>query len=96
MAKMAFNINYNLEKNELLKATRGVCFEDIISAIKQKGLLADKKHPQAKFKHQRLYVVKIDDYIYAAPYVLNKKKRKFFFKTVYPSRILTKKYLMKR
>jgi hypothetical protein len=90
---MAFKINFNQEKNELLKATRGVSFENVVSTINQNGLLADKKHSSHKFKHQRLYVVKINNYIYAVPYVINEKKREIFLKTIYPSRILTKKYL---
>ena len=33
-------ITWNEEKNELLKAQRGVCFDDIVTAINE-GLLVD-------------------------------------------------------
>ena len=90
---MAFSINFSLEKNELLKVTRGVCFDDVISAIEKKKLLADKKHSSSKFIHQRIYVVAINNYAYAVPYVIDLKKHEIFLKTLYPSRALTKKYL---
>ncbi len=90
---MAFEIRFNEEKNQLLKVTRGVCFEDVLLSIKNKKLLADKKHSSHRFKHQRLYVVIINDYVYAVPYVINKLKKEIFLKTIYPSRVLTKKYL---
>lgn len=90
---MAFDIKFNEEKNQLLKATRRICFEDALSAIKEKKLLADKQHPNQKFKHQRMYVVKINNYAYVVPYVVNEKKKEIFLKTIFPSRVLTKKYL---
>jgi uncharacterized DUF497 family protein len=90
---MAYSINFSEEKNQLLQATRGVCFDDIVSAIEDGKLLADKQHPNQKFKHQRIYVVSIGNYVYAVPYVINKQKKKIFLKTMYPSRVLTKKYL---
>lgn len=32
-------------------------------------------------------------YVYAVPYVLDLKKKTVFLKTVYPSRVLTEKYM---
>ena len=90
---MVFNINFNLEKNELLKATRKVCFDDVIKAIAADQILADINHPNNKRINQRIYIVKINNYAYAVPHVINEKKKEFFFKTVYPSRVFTKKYL---
>lgn len=92
---MVLSIKYNEEKNQLLKATRGVCFDDVISALREKRLLAVKQHPSAKFKHQRIYVVQIGDYVYAVPYVVNIQKKEIFLKTVYPSRVLSNMYMKK-
>jgi hypothetical protein len=90
---MAYGINFNEEKNQLLKATRGVGFDEIIEAIRKGGLLADAPHPSKNRPNQRLYVVKIGKYAYAVPYIINTQKREIFLKTVYASRTLTKKYV---
>ena len=42
---MAFDIIYSEEKNLILKATRGIGFEEVLEAIRKKGLLADISHP---------------------------------------------------
>ena len=49
-----------------------------------------------KYPNQKVLIVKIKNYVYAVPYVINRKKGVIFLKTVYPSRVLTKKYLPKR
>jgi hypothetical protein len=90
---MAFSIKFSEEKNELLKATRNVSFEDVLETLKKKKLLADIAHPNQKRLHQRIYVVKLRGYAYSVPYVINNKKQEIFLKTIYPSRALTKLYL---
>jgi hypothetical protein len=42
-----------------------------------------------------LFVVEIDNYAYVVPYLINRQKREVFLKTIYASRVLTKKYLRK-
>jgi hypothetical protein len=89
-----FKIEFGQEKNLLLQEIRGVGFDQVIEAIGKGQILDDlrnKNHPK-----QRLLVVKIQNYIYAVPYVINKKEGTIFLKTVYPSRVLTKKYLKRR
>lgn len=90
---MKFLIKYNEEKNLLLKATRGVCFEDVLEAIEKEDILADLEH--FKKTNQKILVVKIKNYAYAVPYVIDNKRNTFFLKTVYPSRVLTKRYIKK-
>lgn len=90
---MAFSIRFNEEKNQLLKATRGIGFEDVQEAIENDKLLANIKHPSRTHTQQRLYVVEIKGYVYAIPYVINKEKKEIFLKTIYPSRVLTKQYM---
>jgi hypothetical protein len=90
---MAFSIKFNEEKNQLLKATRKVSFEDVLEALKKGNLLANIAHPSQRHSPQRLYVVKIKEYAYAVPYVSNVEKQEIFLKTIYPSRMLTKIYL---
>lgn len=89
-------IAYNEAKNLLLKEKRGVCFEDVVKAIKQGKILDDLKHRQkSRYYNQRILVIEIEKYAYAVPYVYSEKKGTIFLKTVYPSRVLTKKYLRK-
>lgn len=90
---MAFRINFNEEKNQLLKATRGIGFDEIIAAMRKGDLLADIAHPSKSRPDQRLYVIKIKKYAYAVPYVINTEKNEIFLKTAYASRALTKKYM---
>lgn len=71
---MTFAIRFNEEKNQLLKATRGISFEDVLISIKEKKLLDNIIHPSNKHPRQRLYVVEIKGYAYAVPYILKQKK----------------------
>ncbi|HEX8965154.1 MAG TPA: toxin [Patescibacteria group bacterium] len=89
---MVFTIKFNEEKNQLLKATRNISFEDVLIYIKEKKTLDNITHPSKKHPHQRLYVIQIKEYIYAVPYIINVEKQEIFLKTIYPSRILMKLY----
>jgi len=90
-------IKYNEEKNLLLKETRGVCFEDVIKAIEKGNILDNLGHKDKKrYPNQQVLIIKIKKYAYAVPYIVDKKKEAVFLKTVYPSRVLTKKYLRKQ
>ncbi|MBI4039124.1 toxin [Candidatus Daviesbacteria bacterium] len=88
-----YRIEFSEEKNLLLKETRGIGLEDIIVAIEEKEILGDLKHSNKKYAHQRILVIKRDKYAYAVPYVIDSNRKVIFLKTVYPSRVLTEKYL---
>lgn len=90
---MPYRIAFNSDKNRLLKATRGVNFDDVLVAVRSNGILGDLQHPQSRYQHQRILIVVIDHYVYAVPYVLDTKQQRIFLKTVYPSRQYTKLYL---
>ncbi len=92
---MVFSIRFDEEKNQLLKATRRISFEDVIVSIEKGRILGDIAHPSSKYKHQRVYILEINDYAYAVPYVINQKKKEIFLKTIYASRVFTNKYLKK-
>ena len=91
---MRGSIEFNEEKNILLKKSRGVSFEDVLKYIEKGYLLDNIPHPNKKYRSQRILVVKIKSYAYAVPYVLDEKGN-IFLKTVFPSRALTKTYLKK-
>ncbi len=82
-------------KNEELFQERNISFEEIVWCIEQKeGLLDIIDHPnQARFAHQKLYIVALREYVYIVPFV--EDEHKIFLKTIYPSRKLTRKYLGK-
>lgn len=86
---------WSVEKNNQLKAdsSRNICFEDIVAAIENGGLLADIRHPNSvKYPNQRILAVLNEGYVYAVPYVRHDDDT-IFLKTVYPSRTLTRMYL---
>lgn len=91
----SFSIRFSEEKNQLLKATRGIGSEDVLDLIKNSDLLDDKQHPREDKKHQNLYVVKVKNYAYVVPYVISREKKEIFLKTIYPSRKYTKQYIEK-
>lgn len=81
-------------KNAKLKNEREICFEDIITAIDEGNLLDVINHSNpTKYPSQKVYVIKINDYVYLVPFV--EDEGKIFLKTIYPSRKMTKKYLIK-
>jgi ribosomal protein S3AE len=84
--------DWNDERNELLKKLRGVSFEQVVLAIVSGDLLDRVKHSNAeKYPNQRVFLVKIEDYVYSVPYVEDNEK--IFLKTIIPNSKATKKYL---
>ena len=85
---------WNREKNLKLKVERGVCFEDIITAIYEGKLLDIIEHNnQNRYPNQKVYIVEFNGYAYLIPFV--RSEDKIFLKTIYPDRKMTKKYLNK-
>ncbi len=83
---------WNSEKNEALKADRGVSFESVVVAIESGGLLDILTHPNpAKYPRQRILVVAADNYVFLVPFV--EEEDYFFLKTIIPSRKATRDYL---
>ena len=79
------SIRWDPLKSEWLKRTRGVSFEEIVSA-KFVGITEHPKH-----SHQKLMLFELDGYIWVAPYVWDGGDR--FLKTAFPSRVYTKKWI---
>ncbi|KXK48627.1 MAG: hypothetical protein UZ05_CHB002002027 [Chlorobi bacterium OLB5] len=83
--------NWNNEKNEKLKKTRGISFEDIVIAAENGNILDILENKSKEYKNQVILAVKFKNYIYAVPTVITENE--FFLKTIFPSRKLTAKYL---
>lgn len=79
-------------KNKILIKERGMSFEDVKTSIETGRVLDDFEHPNKKrYPNQRVLIVEIEMYAYYVPYVEDEEK--LFFKTAFPSRKATKKYL---
>ena len=84
--------NWNSDKNRTLIEERRISFEEVVYAIQSGGLLDDMSHPnQERYAHQRIFVVRMNDYAYLIPYIENDNE--IFLKTIVPSRKATKQYL---
>jgi uncharacterized DUF497 family protein len=85
-------INWNTEKSVALKASRGICFEDMVFFIERAEILDDYLHPNQKsYPGQRIMVISVANYAYLVPYVENEEE--LFLKTIIPSRKATQQYL---
>jgi len=83
---------WNPEKNEWLKKERGISFETIIFHLAQGDLWKVSDHPdQKKYPGQRIYYVKVEDYIYLVPHI--KESKQVFLKTIISSRKATRDYI---
>jgi hypothetical protein len=80
------------EKNELLKNSRGVCFEQVVILMEREDVFETVEHPnQNKYPGQKMATVIIDAYAYLVPYV--QESDEIFLKTIIPSRRATNKYM---
>ncbi|MCX5838539.1 MAG: BrnT family toxin [Deltaproteobacteria bacterium] len=83
------------EKNELLKSTRGVCFEQVVLLMEKGEVLDTIEHQnQERYPGQKIAVVMIDTYVYLVPYVEHNEE--IFLKTIIPSRKATNKYMREK
>lgn len=93
MVDMKF-LSWDPEKNELLKARRSVCFENVIDVLIEIGPVGRFPHPnQKRYPHQQIFIIFIKDYAYIVPFVEDDEK--IFLKTIFPSRKYTKFYIEK-
>ena len=82
------------EKNDLLKAERGISFEEITVAVEAGALLEVVPHPNPKkYPRQKIMVVEVAGYAYLVPFV--EEDDHFFLKTIIPSRKATRDFIAK-
>ncbi|OIO08198.1 toxin [Candidatus Roizmanbacteria bacterium CG22_combo_CG10-13_8_21_14_all_35_9] len=86
-------LDWNLKKNDWLKKNRNIGFEEVAIALIEGDLLDIIDNPSKNFPKQKVFVIKINKYIYYIPFVEDEEK--FFLKTIIPSRKAIKKYLEK-
>lgn len=76
-------IKWNKEKNELLKATRNISFEQVVEEINAHRNTKPEINPV--HQNQFITVVKINNYPCVVPFVIE-ENGDWFLKTVYPCR----------
>lgn len=85
-------ILWSAEKNKLLRAERGISFEDVVFHIMSGDVLDTFDHPnQERYRGQQIHIIAIEDYVYLVPFV--ESEEGVFLKTIIPSRKATKSYL---
>lgn len=90
--RMSYIYDFSPEKNHRLTEERNLSFEEIIYEIEEGNLLDVLEHPnKSKYPNQKIYVMKINNYIYLVPVIIDQKK--IFLKTIVPSRKATRDYL---
>jgi uncharacterized DUF497 family protein len=86
------SFNWNEEKNQLLKAERGISFERVVVAIEEGHLLDVVDHPNIeKYKNQQIFIVDVEGYAICVPFV-EEANGDFFLKTLFPGRKYTKQF----
>ena len=86
--------SWDSEKNEKLKAERGVSFEEVVFYIGKGQILDIVENPNSeKYKGRRIFIIEIRDYAHLVPFV--ETEREIILKTIIPSRKATKRYLRK-
>jgi len=82
------------DKNNLLKRTRNISFEQIVLAIEDNRIADVMEHPnREKYKGQMFIMVESNNYIYVVPASVSDTGEECHLKTIYPSRKYTKKFL---
>ena len=76
------------EKNKKLQQERNVSFEEVVSLIVIGEFLGPIENPSKNFPKQEVFLVKINNYPCAVPFV--RDKNKIFLKTIIPNRKLKK------
>jgi len=81
-----FHFDWDPAKNELLIATRGISFDQVVAAYSAGNFNVIDLHPdQSKYPDQYMMVIEIADYLCRVPFVM-KDAHTAFLKTIYPSR----------
>ncbi len=92
--RVAKGFEWSTEKNLQLQKERGIAFEEVLFHVERGDLLDVLEHPHPeRFAHQRIFVVRVVDYVYLVPFV--ESETEIFLKTIIPSRKATRDYLRK-
>ena len=74
-------LNWSNEKNEILKAKRGISFDEIAFLIESGQILGIEENPGRS--NQKIYILAIENYAFIVPFV--ERDNEIFLKTAFPS-----------
>ena len=77
------------KKNEWLKETRGISFEDVVDKIST-DLLDVRQNTSKGHLHQLVFIININNYPWVVPF--EESEREIRLKTAFPDRRLTKEF----
>ena len=84
--------DWDPEKEQWLNRNRNLSFLHVLYHIDRGDILDVREHAnKEKYLHQKLLIVKMNDYVYAVPFVEDGET--WFLKTIIPSRKETKRHL---
>jgi uncharacterized DUF497 family protein len=83
--------DWDIDKNKKLIKERNISFEEIIVFIEQGKMLDIIDHPNPKYRHQKMFVLDVEGYVYLVPFI--ETGEAYVLKTIFPSRKATKEYL---
>lgn len=84
-------LNWDSEKNQILKKERNISFEEIAYLIESGQIIGVEENPGKP--NQKLYILEIENYAVVVPFI--EKENEIFLKTAFPSRKYTKRYGLK-
>ncbi|MGD8445295.1 MAG: BrnT family toxin [Desulfobacterales bacterium] len=84
-------LDWDPQKNEILKQERGISFEEIAYLIESGQIIGIEENPSRP--NQKLYTLEIDNCTIIVPYM--EKDNEILLKTAFPSRKYTKRYGLK-
>ena len=84
-------LNWDREKNEMLKIKRGISFEEVALSIESGNILGIEENQNRP--NQKIYILEIYNYAFIVPFV--ESENEIFLKTIFPSRKYTKLYDLK-
>lgn len=82
--------DWNIEKNKKLIKERNISFEEIVIFIEQGKLLDIVDNPNPKYRHQTMFVLDVEEYVYIVPFI--ETDEAYNLVTIFPSRKATKEY----
>ena len=88
---MRVTVEWSDLKNEILKLTRNVCFEDVENCLLNDDILdVLPHHNPEKYPNQRIFVLRLADYVYYVLFIEDDER--IFLKNIIPNRKLNAKY----
>lgn len=84
-------LNWNPEKNDILKRERDISFEEIAYLIGAGRILSVEENPARP--NQKIYILEIDNHAVVVPFV--ETEDEIFLKTAFLSRKYSKRFCLK-